>query len=119
HPFKHSLDALHRNILMGSELEFETPMRRRRDRETRQVFSRSALRQTARETFSNRAAWLRQQLDERDWSERDPCKFSGPDHKTIAKISAGLPVRDDVLERLANALSRGGKAVTLVQIPRD
>src|ERR1017187_10238327 len=57
-------------------------------------------------SFPNRAIWLQQRLFERAWDHNDPPRHSGPDRKTIDKILRGEPVREDVLEKLAKALSR-------------
>jgi hypothetical protein len=69
--------------------------------------------------FAERAAWLRERLAERAWNRNDPLKHRGPDPKTIDKILRGETVREDVLEKLATSLSQKGKAVDLLNIPRN
>jgi hypothetical protein len=68
--------------------------------------------------FPERAAWLRGRLAERAWNRNDPLKHRGPDPKTIDKILRGETVREDVLEKLATSLSKKGKVVDLLNIPR-
>jgi hypothetical protein len=69
--------------------------------------------------FSNRAAWLKDRLLERGWSSSDPSKYRGPDRKTIEKILRGEAVRNDVLEKLADSLSRKHANVSVLDIPQD
>ena len=69
--------------------------------------------------FPMRAKWLRLRLTERAWNRHDPHRRRGPDPKTIDKILAGTAVREDVLERLANALSDKSEKVTLLDIPQN
>jgi hypothetical protein len=66
-----------------------------------------------------RAEWLRKRLSERAWNRNDPLRQRGPDPKTIDKILAGAAVREDVLEKLANALSSKFAKVTLLDIPQS
>lgn len=68
--------------------------------------------------FPNRALWLKDKLLERGWSHSDPSEFGGPDRKTIEKILRAEPVRNDVLQKLANALSKTTK-VMVFDIPQD
>ncbi len=56
---------------------------------------------------------------ERGWSTADASKFGGPDRKTIEKILRGEAVRNDVLEKLAVALSKRHEDVTVVDVPQD
>ena len=69
--------------------------------------------------FQARTAWLKDRLAERAWNRNHPAKHGGPDPKTIDKILAGRDVREDVLEKLATALSKKRKKVDLTEIPRD
>lgn len=70
--------------------------------------------------FRNRASWLKDRLLERGWSNHDPSKYGGPDRKTIEKILRGEAVRNDVLEKLADALSKKYAAeVSVLGIPED
>jgi hypothetical protein len=75
--------------------------------------------QSAARPFSHRANWFSERLKERAWNRNDPARHNGPDPKTIDRILKGSPVRPDVLERLANALSAKGAKVTLLDIPDD
>jgi hypothetical protein len=69
--------------------------------------------------FPNRATWLADQLRERSWNKHDPSRQSGPDHKTVQKILDGEFVRVDVLEKIADALSKNKGRVTVDDIPDD
>jgi hypothetical protein len=69
--------------------------------------------------FPNRASWLKDRLRERSWNKHDLARQRGPDHKTAQKVLDGLSVREDVLEKLAIALSKKGTKVTLLNIPPD
>jgi hypothetical protein len=69
--------------------------------------------------FTNRAVWLRQRLKDRAWDHNDPIRHNGPDRKTVLKILKGLPVREDVLEKLALALSMKGPKIQPADIPSD
>lgn len=69
--------------------------------------------------FPNRASWLRVRMLERGWSNADASKFGGPDRKTIEKIVRGEAVRNDVLEKLADALSKRHAKVSVVDVPQD
>src|ERR1035441_2283414 len=69
--------------------------------------------------FPARATWLEQRLIERGWDHNDPPRFNGPDRKTVLKIIAGGDVREDVLEKLARALSAKFGKVNLLEIPRS
>ena len=73
----------------------------------------------AESEFPRRADWLRARLKERNWWQSDINRQSGPDRKTIRKILNGEPVREDVLDRLAKALSRKYHAVDITDIPTD
>jgi hypothetical protein len=71
-----------------------------------------------------RAVWLREQLsirewDKHEWNKHDLRAHGGPDRASTQKILDGLPVREDVLEKVARALSAQGPKVTLRDIPRD
>jgi hypothetical protein len=74
--------------------------------------------------FPERAAWLKQRLQERNWNKHDVLCHWGPDQKTVQKILDGDGVREDVLEKLATALSdvqpfRKLPAVNLLDIPQN
>ena len=69
--------------------------------------------------FPNRAAWLNKRLQERSWNKHDLARQGGPDHKTIQKILDGFDVREDVLEKIAVALSKKLHKVTVIDIPQD
>jgi hypothetical protein len=69
--------------------------------------------------FPERAEWLRIRLIERGWNRHDPLRQRGPDPKTIDKILAGGAVREDVQEKLANALSTKYAKVNLLDIPQS
>jgi hypothetical protein len=73
----------------------------------------------ARPDFPRRAAWLKERLIERAWNRNDPLRQRGPDPKTIDKVLRGEPVREDVLEKLAKALSKKHAIVALLDIPQD
>ena len=80
---------------------------------------RGAGRQKVEPDFPKRAAWLRDRLAERAWNRNDPLRYRGPDPKTVDKILRGEAVREDVLEKLATALSKKGEVVNLLNIPRN
>jgi hypothetical protein len=69
--------------------------------------------------FPKRAAWLLKRLAERAWNRNDPLRHRGPDPKTIDRILRGETVREDILEKLARALSQKGEVVGLLDIPRN
>ena len=69
--------------------------------------------------FPNRAAWLKARLLERGWSKADPSNFGGPDRKTIEKILRGEAVRNDVLEKLVDALAKKHAKLSVVDVPQD
>jgi hypothetical protein len=73
----------------------------------------------ANPSHPNRAAWLQDRLTERAWNPNDPARQGGPDRKTMRKILNGGAVREDVLEKLASALSKKHGRVSLTDIPRD
>lgn len=71
-----------------------------------------------------RAEWLSDRLRERNWNKHDVGRHNGPDHKTVQKILDGLPVRQDVLGKLAQALSlvsasKKLPSINLLDIPRN
>jgi hypothetical protein len=70
-------------------------------------------------SFPNRATWLKNRLLERGWGNSHPSQYRGPDRKTVEKILRGEGVRNDVLEKLADALSRKRDKVTVLSIPQD
>jgi hypothetical protein len=66
-----------------------------------------------------RAQWLKQELRARSLSKQDIERQGGPEHRTVQKILDGGPVREDVLEKLAKALSsKGGNKVSVIDIPQ-
>jgi hypothetical protein len=67
----------------------------------------------------NRASWLKDRMRERGWSNGDLAKFRGPDRKTIERIIRGEPVRNDVLEKLAEALTSKHAKVSVLDIPES
>jgi hypothetical protein len=69
--------------------------------------------------FPRRASWLKDRLIERGWGNSDPSTYRGPDRKTIEKILRGQAVRNDVIEKLAAALSRKSSDVRVLDIPQD
>lgn len=71
------------------------------------------------ERYPNRAKWLDAQLVQRAWSKNDLAQYGGPDRKTVQKILDGEPVREDMLEKLADALSQKFGKVSVTEIPRD
>ena len=70
-------------------------------------------------TFPVRASWLKDRLLERGWSNSDPSEYQGPDRKTVQKILRGEAVRNDVLQKLADALSQKHSKVNVLDIPQD
>ncbi len=73
----------------------------------------------SQQEFPSRASWLRERLAERGWTKHDVHRHTGPDPKTVQKIRDGLAVREEVLEKLAHALSQKHSDVTLLEIPQD
>src|ERR1039458_6579259 len=73
----------------------------------------------AETTFPARALWLKDRLLERGWSNSDPAEYVGPDRKTVQKILRGEAVRNDVLQKLAGALSQKHGKVDVLDIPQD
>lgn len=69
--------------------------------------------------FPRRTEWLDARLLERGWSTSDPSGYEGPDRKTIQKILRGEAVRNDVLQKLADALSKRYGKVNVLDIPQD
>jgi len=69
--------------------------------------------------FPRRAEWLHERLIERAWNKHEVHRYGGPDPDTVQKILDGFKVREDVLERLAKALSQKHGTVGLLEIPRD
>jgi hypothetical protein len=69
--------------------------------------------------FHKRAEWLRVRLRERSWDKNDLASHGGPDRKTVQKILEGYSVREDVLEKLATALSKKYGKLTVLDIPLD
>lgn len=67
--------------------------------------------------FAARTAWLNQRLLERGWSTSDPYTHGGPNRKTVEKMLRGGRVRNDVLKKLAEALSRKCGAVSVLDFP--
>jgi hypothetical protein len=74
--------------------------------------------------FRRRASWLATRLHERSWNRHDVERNNGPHHKTVQKILNGRHVREDVLKKLADALSAAPSSlklprVNLPDIPTD
>ena len=69
--------------------------------------------------YPARASWLKDRLLERGWSNSDPSEYEGPDRKTVQKILRGEAVRNDVLQKLADALSKRHDKVNVLDIPQD
>jgi hypothetical protein len=74
--------------------------------------------------YPARASWLKARLRERSWNKHDLSRHAGPDHKTTQKILDGFSVREDVLQKVADGLSKyRGKAnlpkVEVTDIPQD
>jgi hypothetical protein len=69
--------------------------------------------------FPTRALWLADRLRERSWNKNDVASHNGPDRKTVQKILDGYAVREDVLEKLANALSQKRSTVEVLDIPQN
>jgi hypothetical protein len=72
-----------------------------------------------KERYPRRAAWLREQLSSRKLNRHTLHANGGPDRASTQKILDGLSVREDVLEKVARALSFKGPQVKLQDIPRD
>jgi hypothetical protein len=70
--------------------------------------------------FPGRASWLAERLRERAWNKHDVYRQGGPDHKSVQKILDGKSVREDLLHKLAAALSKANASLHLPEIiPRD
>ena len=70
--------------------------------------------------FYKRAAWLRTQMAARKrMTVYQLHKAGGPDKKTINRILAGYPVREEVLARLAAGLSHDNPPVAVEDIPSN
>ena len=69
--------------------------------------------------FPARASWLRDRLLERGWGNSDPSEYEGPDRKTVQKLLRGEAVRNDVLQKLADALSQRHAKVNVLDIPQN
>jgi hypothetical protein len=76
---------------------------------------------TPQPEFPKRVLWLNARLLERGWSTSDPYTHGGPDRKTVEKILRGEAVRNDVLVKLAGALSQSKPhgTVDVLAIPQD
>ena len=68
--------------------------------------------------FPNRAAWLRAELDARNWTVHDLATRNGPTWKTGRKILEGQVVRETAVVRTARALSET-KRVSRDDVPND
>jgi len=98
---------------------FELPQRQRQPVDIATIRSaRSRHARKSEPTFPKRAKWLREKLRERSWDKNDLRSWGGPDRKTIQKILDGFPVRQDVLERLAQAFSRKDSKPGVLEIPQ-
>ena len=69
--------------------------------------------------LQSRALWVSERLRERGWNKHDLERHGGPDHKTVQRVLDGVPVREDVLGKLANALSMKKTKVDLLDIPQN
>jgi hypothetical protein len=70
--------------------------------------------------FPKRASWLKARLRERSWNKHDVGRHNGPDHKTVQKVLDGRHVREDVLLKLADALSAAPGSLKLPSVkPSD
>jgi hypothetical protein len=69
--------------------------------------------------FPKRASWLKDRLRERSWNKHDLSRHGGPDRKTVQKILNGFSVREDVLQKVADGLSKQKGKVTVLDIPHD
>lgn len=81
--------------------------------------SKKVSREQIEADFPKRADWLRARLKERNWRQSDINRHSGPDRKTVRRILNGEAVREDVLDRLARALSGKFHAVDVTDIPSE
>jgi hypothetical protein len=54
----------------------------------------------------------------RGWNTADPSKYGGPDRKTVEKLLRGEGVRNDVLEKLADALSKKYATISVIDVPQ-
>jgi len=86
--------------------------------ETASVEQRRAAEPPKGARLSRRATWLRDALDSRRWTVRELERQGGPAAKTIKRILAGQSVRENALEKLAQALSMKGR-VRVSDIPAD
>ena len=74
----------------------------------------------AADAYSNRVAWLKERLREREHMSRTRVQsVGGPNNKTVKRILDGRPVREESLDKLAQALSYGGFKVSREDIPND
>lgn len=64
-----------------------------------------------RKQFPKRAEWLNSRLRDMGWNESDPCRWGGPDRKTVQRILRGEAVGNAVLKKLADALSKPAGSV--------
>ena len=69
--------------------------------------------------FPKRASWLKDRLRERSWNKHDLSRQRGPNHKTVQKVLDGFAVREDVLQKVADALSKRHGQVSVLDIPQD
>ena len=76
-------------------------------------------RRTPEPRFPERASWLAKCLHERGWNKYDLADQGGPDHKTTQKVLDGKKVREDVLVRIASALSKKLPHVKMENVPQN
>jgi hypothetical protein len=114
-------DALHALIRAAHRLREDVRVQRQPfPRGTAHASVKRANRRLAIQAgFPARVAWLNSQLRERGWGNSDPYKHGGPDRKTVEKILRGEPVRNDVLAKLAESLSKKKGSVNVLDIPQD
>lgn len=79
----------------------------------------STVRTRSQSSRSRRADWLRERLRERAWDKNDLARFGGPDRKTVQRVLDGFRVREDIVEKIATALSKKHAKVLLTDIPID
>ena len=70
-------------------------------------------------SYPGRAAWVREQMGIREMTPYRVRTVGGPDPKTVERILDGRPVGDQILYKLAKALSHDGQAVSYKDIPQD
>jgi hypothetical protein len=72
-----------------------------------------------KETFPNRAAWLKMHMQRLRVTPHRLKELGGPNNKTIKRILDGKFVQEHVLTKLAEALSALGSPISVEDIPSD